>query len=83
MGTFHFLYVAGYFWNEQSSAIRFSFFNHSFLAAGYKRLDWFGNYWKIAGWEGIICGFTAIYLAMAQVLNEARGKTILPIGNIK
>jgi len=38
---------------------------------------------KIAGWEGIICGFSAIYLAMAQVLNEARGKIILPIGNIK
>ncbi len=38
---------------------------------------------KIAGWEGIICGFTAIYLAMAQVLNEARGKIILPIGNKK
>ncbi len=38
---------------------------------------------KIAGWEGIVCGFSAIYLAMAQVLNESRGKTVLPIGNIK
>lgn len=34
----------------------------------------------IAGYEGIICGFTAIYAAMAQVLNELYGKEILPIG---
>ncbi|AST90938.1 MULTISPECIES: acetate uptake transporter [Sutcliffiella] len=34
----------------------------------------------IAGYEGIICGFTAIYAAMAQVLNEVYGKTVLPIG---
>ncbi len=34
----------------------------------------------IAGWEGIFCGFSAIYLALAQVLNETYGKTVLPIG---
>lgn len=34
----------------------------------------------IAGYEGIICGFTAIYAAMAQVLNEVYGKIVLPIG---
>lgn len=33
---------------------------------------------RIAGWEGIICGASAIYLAMAEVLFEARGKKILP-----
>ena len=35
------------------------------------------------GWigiEGIICGFSAIYLAMAEVINESFGRTILPIG---
>ncbi len=37
----------------------------------------------IAGYEGILCGFTAIYAAMAQVLNEVYGKTILPIGESK
>jgi hypothetical protein len=35
----------------------------------------------IAGWEGVICGSSAIYLAMAEVLNESRDKTILPIFN--
>ncbi len=34
----------------------------------------------IAGWEGIFCGFSAIYLALAQVLNDAFGKTVLPVG---
>jgi len=37
----------------------------------------------IAGFEGIICGFSAIYLALAEVLNEAHGRTILPILAIK
>lgn len=35
------------------------------------------------GWigiEGIICGFSAIYLAIAEILNEAFGKVILPVG---
>ena len=35
---------------------------------------------RIAGWEGIFCGLSAIYLALAQVLNETYGKTVLPIG---
>lgn len=36
----------------------------------------------IAGYEGIICGFSAIYTALAQVLNEVYGKTVLPVGNM-
>lgn len=34
----------------------------------------------IAGYEGIICGASAFYLAMAEVLNEQYGRTVLPIG---
>jgi succinate-acetate transporter protein len=33
----------------------------------------------IAGIEGIFCGFSAIYLAMAEVMNEYYGRTVLPI----
>lgn len=36
----------------------------------------------IAGYEGIICGFTAIYTGLAQVINEVYGKDILPLGPI-
>lgn len=37
----------------------------------------------IAGYEGIICGFTAIYASMAQVINEYYGKELLPIGVVE
>jgi len=33
----------------------------------------------IAGLEGIVCGFSAVYLAMAEVLNEVSGRNVLPI----
>jgi succinate-acetate transporter protein len=34
----------------------------------------------VAGWEGIACGLSACYAAIAQVLNEVYGKTVLPLG---
>jgi succinate-acetate transporter protein len=33
----------------------------------------------IAGYEGVICGLSAVYLAFAEVLNEMHQKTVLPI----
>jgi len=35
------------------------------------------------GYEGIFCGFSAIYLGVAQVLNETYGHTVLPVGEPK
>jgi succinate-acetate transporter protein len=35
------------------------------------------------GYEGIVCGFSAIYTGLAQVLNELFGKTVLPLGPVK
>ncbi len=34
---------------------------------------------QLIGFEGTICGLSAVYLAIAEVLNEEHGKTILPI----
>ncbi len=34
---------------------------------------------KITGVEGVICGLSAVYLGLAEVLNEANQKTVLPI----
>jgi hypothetical protein len=34
---------------------------------------------RIIGFEGVICGLSAVYLALAEVLNEAHGKAVLPI----
>ncbi|MFZ2656731.1 MAG: acetate uptake transporter [Victivallales bacterium] len=36
----------------------------------------------IAGYEGIICGLSAFYAAIAQVLNEVYGRTVLPLGPV-
>jgi len=35
---------------------------------------------KFAGYEGLVCGFSAIYAGIANVLNEVYGKTVLPLG---
>ncbi|WP_080145998.1 acetate uptake transporter [Marinilactibacillus piezotolerans] len=37
----------------------------------------------IAGYEGIFCGFSAIYAGLAQVINELYGKSLMPIGEVK
>jgi len=44
--------------------------------------DWLGSevIGHIAGFEGIFCGASAIYLAMAEVLNEQYGREVMPIG---
>lgn len=34
---------------------------------------------RIAGFEGIICGFSAVYTGLAQVLNEAHDRIVLPL----
>lgn len=34
----------------------------------------------IAGYEGIVCGLSAFYGCVAQVLNEVYDKTVLPLG---
>lgn len=46
-------------------------------AAGNEQLK------QIAGYEGLFCGFSAIYTGIAQVLNEVYGKTVLPLGAVK
>ena len=38
---------------------------------------------QATGYEGIICGFSAIYTGLAQVLNELFGRIVLPLGPVK
>ncbi len=38
---------------------------------------------RLAGWEGILCGASAMYTGLAQVLNELEGKEIWPLGAVK
>jgi hypothetical protein len=37
----------------------------------------------IAGYEGILCGFTAIYTGFADITNDVYGRTVIPIWPIK
>jgi len=36
----------------------------------------------LAGYEGIICGASAIYTGIAGVMNEVYGRTVLPVGAV-
>ena len=50
----------------------------------------FGDYTRagagfkhFTGYEGLVCGFSAIYTGLAQVLNELYGKVLLPLGVVQ
>ena len=52
------------------------------LAAGdYFNLD--AGFKHFTGYEGIICGLSACYTGLAQVLNEVYGRTVLPLGMVR
>jgi succinate-acetate transporter protein len=36
----------------------------------------------LTGYEGIVCGLSAVYLGLAEVLNEANGRTVLPVWEV-
>jgi len=38
---------------------------------------------QFAGYEGIVCGLSAMYAGFAQVLNELYGRVVLPLGPVK
>jgi succinate-acetate transporter protein len=40
------------------------------------------NLKTIAGWEGILLGFAAMYTGLAQVLNEVYGRVVWPLGPV-
>jgi uncharacterized protein len=38
---------------------------------------------KLAGYEGVVCGLSAMYTSIAQILNETYGRSVLPIFTVK
>jgi hypothetical protein len=79
-GVFTFFMWLGTF--GKNRAIQFIFASLTILFMLLAIRDWTGSVTigMIAGYEGIVCGGSAIYLAMAEVLNEVRGKVVLPTG---
>jgi len=54
-----------------------------FLLANGDYMNASAGFKHFTGYEGIFCGFSAIYAGLAQVLNEIFGKTVLPLGPVK
>ena len=65
-----------------NKVLQFIFFSLTVLFFLLAVRDFSGSHFigTIAGWEGIVCGASAFYLAMAEVINEQYGRTVLPIG---
>lgn len=77
-GLFTFMMWFGTF--GKSRVLQFVFLSLWILFILLAAFMWTGSAMigHIAGWEGIVCGLSAIYLANAEVLEETRGKKILP-----
>jgi hypothetical protein len=54
--------------------LAYEHFNTAGASTGFKHFT---------GYEGLVCGFSAIYTGLAQVLNELFGKIVLPLGMVK
>jgi uncharacterized protein len=82
-GLFTFFMWIGTF--KKNRVLQFIFASLTVLFVLLALRDWTGStaIGTFAGFEGIVCGLSAIYLAMAEVINEAKGRTFLPIGEIK
>ncbi|MBW1837559.1 MAG: acetate uptake transporter [Deltaproteobacteria bacterium] len=67
---------------KANRCLQFIFFSLTILFFLLAIKDWTGSalIGTIAGYEGIVCGLSAIYLAMAEVLNEQFDSDIIPIG---
>jgi hypothetical protein len=67
---------------KKNTALQVVFFTLFILFWLLAVADFTGNtlVTRVAGFEGIICGLSAVYLAMAEVINETYGKTLVPVG---
>jgi len=66
---------------KANRAVQFVFMSLAILFFLLTARDLTGNtaLATITGYEGIICGLSAVYTALAEVLNEVYGKTVLLI----
>ncbi|KAB2638398.1 MAG: hypothetical protein DVB26_08095 [Verrucomicrobia bacterium] len=79
------LFTAGMFIGtlHLSRALQFVFLSLTilFFLLAYGDFSGAGPAYKhFTGFEGVVCGLSAIYTGLAQVLNELAGKTVLPLG---
>lgn len=82
-GLFTFLLFFGTL--KLNRALQFVFASLTLLFALLVAGDITGNpaIKHLAGYEGIVCGASAIYTGIANLLNEMYGRVVLPIGPVK
>lgn len=78
-GVFTFFMWIGTF--RRNRVLQFIFLSLWVLFGLLAVRDWTGSalVGRIAGFEGLLCGGAAIYLAMAELINEGRERPLLPI----
>ncbi len=54
--------------------LAYEHFNSAGVSTGFKHFT---------GYEGIVCGLSAMYAGLAQVLNELARRTVLPLGPVQ
>jgi hypothetical protein len=57
-----------------------------FFLLAYEHLNSAGvstGFKHFTGYEGIVCGLSAMYAGLAQVLNELARRTVLPLGPVQ
>jgi len=81
-GLFTFILFLGTL--KMNRALMFVFFSLTILFCLLGFADATGNaaITRIAGFEGIVCGLSAMYVGAAQILNEVYKRTLLPLGVI-
>ncbi|MTI11771.1 acetate uptake transporter [Sansalvadorimonas verongulae] len=67
---------------KKTKALQFVFASLTllFFLLAAKDFTGYASLGVFAGYEGIICGASAMYLAMADVINEEYGRIVLPVG---
>ena len=71
---------------KANRAVQFVFMSLTILFLLLTTRELLGNpawFSTIVGIEGVICGASAIYLAIAEILNETYNRTVLPICPVK
>jgi len=62
-----------------SRALQVVFLSLTILFFMLAYADFSGTSKTLAGYEGIFCGFSSFYAAIAQILNEVYGRKVLPL----
>jgi len=83
-GLFTAVMFLGTLWLNRALQVVFGTLTVLFFLLAYAHFAKPGESFEhFAGFEGLVCGFSAIYTGLAQVVNELYGRTVLPLGPVR